>query len=66
MPENSWRTQELTFGKEILTKTVVKKICLKIHGGLRNQSFSKEFLTKRVVKKIQLKNHGGLRNWDFW
>ena len=29
MPKNSWRTQELTFGKEILTKKVVKKICLK-------------------------------------
>jgi len=39
MPKNSWRTQELTFGKEILTKKVVKKICLKIHGGLRNWDF---------------------------
>ena len=36
MPKNSWRTQELSFGKEFLTKTVVKKIWLKIHGGLRN------------------------------
>ena len=36
MPKNSWRTQELTFGKEILTKKVVKKIGLKNHGGLRN------------------------------
>ena len=29
MPKNSWRTQELTFGKEFLTKKVVKKIQLK-------------------------------------
>ena len=36
MPKNSWRTQELSFSKEFLTKRVVKKIQLKNHGGLRN------------------------------
>jgi len=36
MPKNSWRTQELSFGKEFLTKTVVRNSLLKNHGGLRN------------------------------
>ena len=39
MPENSWRTQELSFGKEFLTKSVVRNSLLKIHGGLRNLTF---------------------------
>ncbi len=61
MPKNSWRTQELTFGKEILTKKVVKKICLKIHGGLRNWLLVRNSLLKR--EGMRENNKMSYRKW---
>jgi len=64
--KNSWRTQELGFGKEFLTEKSSKGNMLKNSWRTQELSFSKEFLIETVVKKICLKNSWRTQELTFW
>ena len=54
LPTNSWRTQELSSGKDFHFKTVVRNLFLflKIHGALRNWDFGQDFLSKPQIRNF--------------